>query len=218
MVDNNVRVRVLPSGMYGTADGSSVGDDHCKVYVDEWQFDSRSDRDEWYENGCDEFGNMEYPAAQVEELIEVSPSGRLELFEDFDTIVIQSILYPDYSGSSSNVVIRRKYKAVELSYTSFDFEVRRRATLKGARAVGLLSSLFATHAEQWVKPFICDCGPSDGCSWTLTAYSGNRFFDCSGSNAAPRELVHFLYAIANMGMPFAWDGNDFMLKFAVPPF
>lgn len=39
----------------------------------------------------------------------------------------------------------------------------------------------------------------------------SRYRTCEGMNVAPDELVDLLYAIAGVGLPFAWNGYEILL-------
>ena len=45
----------------------------------------------------------------------------------------------------------------------------------------------------------------------MDVYSGNRYFTCEGMNAVPGELVDLLYAVADAGLPLAWNGYEILL-------
>lgn len=71
---------------------------------------------------------------------------------------------------------------------SADCAVDQRRTLEGTAAEKLLSAVLATHADIWTEPFEPEDPVLDGYSWSMTVYAGSRYFECCGSNAAPREV------------------------------
>ena len=91
---------------------------------------------------------------------------------------------------------------------SADCAVDQRRTLEGTAAEKLLSAVLATHADTWTEPFEPEDPVLDGYSWDMTACAGSRYFDCCGDNAAPREMAELLRAVADAGLPLAWDGEE----------
>ena len=111
-------------------------------------------------------------------------------------------------GERPVVVIWRRNGAVDVIVRSADCAVDQRRTLEGAAAEKLLSAVLATHADTWTEPFEPEDPVLDGYSWSTTVYAGSRYFECCGSNAAPREVADLLHAVADAGLPLAWDGEE----------
>ena len=196
------RIRVRETGMYGTIVDWKSGDDHCEVELDGWQHEGQIDGDRQFP----------YPFAvsDLEELIEVDETDRRALFDAFDTLVISSFCYMTFPDSPT-IVVRRMDDGVQAIVHSWDFETNKAVAVEGSDATKLLSAVFATHADRWVESFEPDCCVLDGYSWTLSIYSGNRYFECKGENAVPDELVELLYAVHEVGLPLAWNGYEILV-------
>lgn len=113
---------------------------------------------------------------------------------------------------SPTIVIRRIGNDVEVIVQSWGLDTNEKKTVRGSEAAMVVSSVFATHADRWVDLFAPEYAVSDGYLWTMTVYSGSRFFACEGGgNVTPVELVDLLYAVADVGLPLAWDGGAILL-------
>ena len=202
MLEEYGRVRVIETGMYGTIVDWRPGDNHCEVELDGWQHEGQID------------GGRQFPytfmVTGLEELIEVGREGRRTLFDDFDTLVVSSRCYMNLFRSPT-IVIRRIGNDVEVIVQSWGLDTNEKKTVRGSEAAIVVSSVFATHADRWVDLFAPEYAVSDGYLWTMTVYSGSRFFACEGGNVTPVELVDLLYAVANVGLPLAWDGGAILL-------
>lgn len=212
MPEEDVRVRVLTTGEYGTVAEYSPAESCCLVELDSWQFGRRredKDRDDekWYNFAFDQPERRDYPTAQVEKLVEVGPADRRAVLEGFEALALVSTAFFDHPDRPI-VVIRRTGDGLDVVVRSHDCKVYGRRTLRGADAKTLVSAVLATHADEWTETFEPECCVLDGYGWDMTVYSGNRYFRCDGSNAAPRELADLLYAVADAGLPLAWDGDE----------
>ena len=169
--------------------------------------DDTRDDGTWYQFGFPDPECEEYLASQAERPTEVGPADRRMLLEGFDFLVLVSHSFFRI-GELPVVVIWRRNGAVDVIVRSADCTVDQRRTLKGAAAEKLLSAVLATHADTWTEPFEPKDPVLDGNSWSMTVYAGSRYFECCGDNAAPREVVELLRAVADAGLPLAWDGEE----------
>lgn len=160
-----------------------------------------------YQFGFPEPKRKEYLALQAERPTEVGTADRRTLLERFDFLALVSHSFFRI-GELPVVVIWRRNGAVDVIVRSADCTVDQRRTLKGADAEKLLSAVLATHADTWTEPFEPKDPVLDGYSWDMTVYAGSRYFECCGDNAAPREMVELLRAVADAGLPLAWDGEE----------
>ena len=202
MLQEYRRVRVVETGMYGTIVDWRPGDNHCEVELDSWQHEGQ--------NGGDRQLPYTFRVADLEELIEVGREDRRALFDGFDTLVVSSRCYMNLFRSPT-IVIRRIGTDVEVIAQSWGLDANEKKTVRGGEAAKVVSSVFATHADRWVDLFAPEYCVCDGYSWVMTVYSGNHFFDCEGDNATPAELIDLLYAIADVGLPLAWDDGAILL-------
>ncbi|MBQ3302444.1 MAG: hypothetical protein IJH04_09945 [Eggerthellaceae bacterium] len=196
------RVRVSETGMYGTIVDWRSSDDYCEVELDGWQHEGQIDGDRQLP--------YSFAISDLEELIEVGQDERKAVFDSFDTTVISSTCFMAMTRAPT-IVIRRNGNSVKLIVQSWDYETDERKILDTAEASKLLSAVFAMHADRWTEPFWPEHGVLDGYSWTIDVYSGNRYFTCEGMNAVPGELVDLLYAVADAGLPLAWNGYEILL-------
>lgn len=203
MLEEYGRVRVIETGMYGTIVDWRPGDNHCKVELDAWQHEGQIDGDRQFP--------YTFMVADLEELIEVGREGRRALFDDFDTLVISFCCYRNLFRSPT-IVIRRIGNDVEVIVQSWGLDTNEKKAVRGSEAAKVVSSVFATHADRWVDHFAPEYRVLDGYSWTMTVYSGSCFFACKGNNATPAELIDLLYAVADVGLPLAWDGGAILLS------
>lgn len=169
--------------------------------------DDVHDGETWYQFGFPEPEREEYLASQAERPTEVGPANRRALLEGFDFLALVSHSFFRI-GERPVVVIWKRNGAVDVIVRSADCTVDQRRTLKGAAAEKLLSAVLATHADTWTEPFEPKDPVLDGNSWSMTVYAGSRYFECCGSNAVPREVVELLRAVADAGLPLAWDGEE----------
>lgn len=197
------RARVLATGMYGTIVDWLQGDEYCMVELDGWQHEGQIDGDRQFP--------YTFKVVDLEELVEVGQAERKSVFDTFDTLVISSFCWIRLPEAPI-VVVRREGYRVSVIVQSCDYETNERKTIEDSEASKLLSAVFSTHADRWTEPFTPECGVLDGYSWALTIYSGNSYFECKGENVAPKELVDLLYAIADIGLPLAWNGGEMMLS------
>lgn len=195
-------VRVLQTGMYGTIVDMQPGEDHCIVEFDEWEQEAPID-DPWQMLDF-------FKVAELEALVEVGPADRKALFSDFEIIVLRTYCYTD-SQRSPTIVIRRAGNTICITVKSRDFETNESKTLEGVAEAKLASAIFATRADRWQDFYQSGIKLRDGYSWTLDVYAGNRYFSREGENVAPSELTDLLYAIADIGLPLAWDGSRMIL-------
>lgn len=202
MLQEYRRVRVVETGMYGTIVDWRPGDNHCEVELDSWQHEGQ--------NGGDRQLPYTFRVADLEELIEVGREDRRALFDGFDTLVVSSRCYMNLFRSPT-IVIRRIGTDVEVIAQSWGLDANEKKTVRGGEAAKVVSSVFATHADRWVDLFAPEYCVGDGYSWVMTVYSGNHFFACEGDNATPAELIDLLYAIADVGLPLAWDDGAILL-------
>lgn len=165
------------------------------------------DGETWYQLGFPEPEREEYLALHAERPTEVGPADSRTLLEGFDFLVLVSHSFFRI-GERSVIVIWRRNGAVDVIARSADRAVDQRRTLEGAAAEKLLSAVLTTHADTWTEPFEPKELVLDGYSWDMTACAGSRYFDCCGSNAAPREMAELLRAVADAGLPLAWDGEE----------
>lgn len=174
MLEEYGRVRVIETGMYGTIVDWRPGDNHCEVELDGWQHEGQID------------GGRQFPytfmVTGLEELIEVGREGRRALFDDFDTLVVSSRCYMNLFRSPI-IVIRRIGNDVEVIVQSWGLDTNEKKTVRGSEAAIVVSSVFATHADRWVDLFAPEYAVSDGYLWTMTVYSGSRFFACEGATS-----------------------------------
>lgn len=196
------RVRVRETGASGTIVDWRHGDDHCEVELDGWQHEGQIDGDRQFP--------YTFAITDFEELIEVGQDERKDVFDSFDTMVISSTCFMAMRRAPT-IVIRRHDGGVELIVQSWDYETDERKELDTAEASKLLSAVFATHADRWTDPFRPERLVLDGYSWTMDVRSGNRYFTCDGMNAVPDELIDLLYAVADEGLPLAWNGYEMLL-------
>ena len=161
----------------------------------------------WYQLGFPEPEREEYLALHAERPTEVGPADSRALLEEFDFLVLVSHSFFRI-GERPIVVIWRRNGAVDVIVRSADCAVDQRRTLEGTAAEKLLSAVLATHADTWTEPFEPEDPVLDGYSWSMTVYAGSRYFECCGSNAAPREVADLLHAVADAGLPLAWDGEE----------
>lgn len=196
------RVRVRATGMYGHIVDWAPGASHCEVELDGWQHEGQID------------GDRQFPYAfsvtELEEVVEVGAADRKSVLDSFDTMVISSFCFMNFC-SSPTVVIKRSEDGVRSIVHSWDFETNEDKILEGETAARVVSAAFGTHADKWTKPFEPHYRVTDGYSWTMHVYSGNRYFMCSGDNAAPAELVDLLCALAEAGLPPTWNEQKIQL-------
>lgn len=155
-----------------------------------------------------------FSLSDLDELVEVSNAERKAVFESFDTLVISAYQQRAFLRSPV-VVIRREGAAVRASVNSWHFsrgfEMKKIFLVESADASKLLSAIFATHADRWVKRFEPNYGVLDGYSWTMSVYAGSRYFECVGDNYAPNELVDLLYAMHEVGLPLVWNDGEIIM-------
>lgn len=152
--------------------------------------------------------------SDLDELVEVDDAERKAVFESFDTLVISAYQQRAFLRSPV-VVIRREGAAVRVSvnsrHFSRGFETKEVSLVESADASKLISAIFATHADRWVKRFRPNCCVLDGYSWAMSVYAGNRYFECDGNNYAPNELVGLLYAMHEVGLPLVWNDGEIVM-------
>lgn len=196
------RVRVRDTGMYGTIVDWKQGNPGCEVELDGWQHDGQIDGDRQFP--------YSFAITDLEELVEVSDSQRKALFDEFDILMLSSFCWIN-SPRAPIVVIKRNDDGLEVSVQNWTYELNETRMVEDGEAAKLLSAVFAMHADTWVDPFTPDFKVLDGYSWSLDVYAGNRYFSCSGENVVPNELVDLFYAVADIGLPLAWNGSELLL-------
>lgn len=169
--------------------------------------DGARDDGAWCQFGFPEPEREEYLASQAERPTEAGPADRRALLEGFEFLVLVSHSFFGMGGRPV-IVIWRRGGSVDVAVWSADCTFDQRRTLEGTAAEKLLSAVLATHADTWTEPFEPEEPVLDGYGWDMTVYSGSRYFMCCGDNAAPRELVELLRAVADAGLPLAWDGEE----------
>lgn len=146
--------------------------------------------------------------------MEVRNAGRKTVFESFDTLVVSAYQQRTFLRSPV-VVIRREGAVVRASvngrHFSRGFETKEVSLVESADVSKLISAIFATHADRWVKRFRPNCCVLDGYSWAMSVYAGNRYFECDGNNYAPNELVDLLYAMHEVGLPLVWNDGEIVM-------
>jgi len=196
------RVRVRATGMYGTIVDLQPGEDHCEIELDGWQHDGQIDGDRQFP--------YSFAVSDLEEMVEVGRYERKAVFDSFDTVEISSNCFIAMTLAPT-IVIMRHDSGVKLIVQSWDYETDETKELDTVEASKLLSAVFAMHADRWTEPFMPEYGVLDGYSWTMDVHSGTRYFTCRGMNAAPNELIELLYAVADEGLPLAWNGHEMLL-------
>ena len=91
------------------------------------------------------------------------------------------------------------------------FETKEIFLVESVDVSKLLSAIFATRVDRWVKRFEPNYGVLDGYSWTMNVYAGSRYFECVGDNYAPNELVDLLYAMYEVGLPLVWNDGEIVM-------
>lgn len=195
-------VRVRETGMYGTIADWTEGNLSCLVELDGWQHGGQIDGDRQYP--------YQFAIHELEELVEVPTMQRRALFDEFDTMVFSSFRWND-DDCAPIVVIRRNDGEVEVNVQNYSYELNETRVVAGGDAAKLLSTIFAMHLDAWVEPPAPDCGALDDRDWSLDVHAGNRYFSCRGGSAVPNELVDLLYAVADIGLPLAWNDGELML-------
>lgn len=205
MLKEHGRVRVKATGLYGTIVDWHSGSDHCEVELDGWQRNALPDEEDLL--------LRTFSLSDLDELVEVSGAERKAVFESFDMLVVSAYQQRAFLISPV-VVIRREGDAVRASvnsrHFSRGFETKEVSLVESADVSKLLSVVFATHADRWTERF-ANYDVLDGCSWTMSVYAGNRYFECDGDNYAPDELVDLLYAIHEVGLPLVWSNGEIVM-------
>lgn len=191
-------VRIKATGEYGIIVDMQLGSDHCMVELDGRQCGGQADEpDQWLRT---------LALSEVDELVKVQGSDRKAVFGEFDTLVIPFCNQRVFVDSPT-IAIKRTDRATRVTVRSLSFDeginIKEASTDEGASVNKLLSAVFATHAERWVEPFEPDHAALDGYSWTMRIFSGNRYFECEGSNFMPDELAQLLCAVREMGLPLS---------------
>lgn len=191
-------VRDRRDGLYGVIYGVDEEEPWYRVAFDSWQF-----------RYVTKYRNVEL--SNLQEVVVVDDAERRELLESFEVLVIDTVCFKDIARSGA-IVIYRTDSGLEIVVWNWFGDIDVKKSLEGTEASSVLSSVLAINVDGWVEPRY-NLGSSDpeSCHWTMEVYSGDRFFMYGGISCIPQELVDVLLALADAGLPPAWDGNSIII-------